>query len=275
MKKVMLLACLCGTFIACNNVEQKADEKLQAARKAFEQGNYNEAKTLIDSIKILYPKAFDTRRAGIALMQEVELKEQERSLTYLDSLLRVKQDELEAIKGQYAFEKNAEYQTIGNYLHPSQVIEKNLHRSYLRFQVNEKGVMSMTSIYCGAQNIHHIAVKVTAPDGTFAETPASKDSYETTDLGEKIEKADYKQGEDGNVISFLYYNKDKNIRVSYQGEQPYSTTMTADDRQALAAIYELSQVLSAITDIQKDIEEANLKAEFIKRKMAEKNQEPA
>lgn len=48
--------------------------------------------------------------------------------------------------------------------------------------------MSMTSIYCGPSNIHHISVKVIAPDGSFAETPASKDSYETTDLGEKIEK---------------------------------------------------------------------------------------
>ncbi len=34
--------------------------------------------------------------------------------------------------------------------------------------------MSMTSIYCGAHNIHHVAVKVTAPDGSFAETPPPK-----------------------------------------------------------------------------------------------------
>ncbi len=99
----------------------------------------------------------------------------------------------------------------------------------------------MTSIYCGAHNIHHVAVKVTAPDGSFAETPAAKDSYETTDLGEKIEKADFKLGEDGNVMGFLYLNKDKNIKVNYQGERPYSITMTAADRQALASIYELAQ----------------------------------
>ena len=53
-----------------------------------------------------------------------------------------------------------------------------MHRSYLRFQVNEQGIMSMTSIYCGAGNIHHNKVKVIAPDGSFAETPSSKDSYE-------------------------------------------------------------------------------------------------
>ena len=270
MKKVILLACLCCTLFSCEDVEKKAGEKLQAAREAFELGNYNEAKILIDSIKMLYPKAFETRRAGIGLMQEVELKEQEKSLVYLDSMLQAKQKDFDAIKGKYTFEKDAEYQNIGNYLHPSQVIEKNLHRSFLRFQVDENGVMSMTSIYCGARNIHHVAVKVTAPDGSFAETPAAKDSYETTDLGEKIEKADFKLGEDGNVMGFLYLNKDKNIKVNYQGERPYSITMTAADRQALASVYELAQLLSSMTEIKKNMEEANLKIEFVKKKMEER-----
>lgn len=272
MKKVILLACLCCTLFSCEDVEKKAGEKLQAAREAFELGNYNEAKMLIDSIKVLYPKAFETRRAVIGLMQEVELKEQEKSLVYLDSMLQTKQKEFDAIKGKYTFEKDAEYQNTGNYLHPSQVIEKNLHRSFLRFQVDENGVMSMTSIYCGAHNIHHVAVKVTAPDGSFAETPAAKDSYETTDLGEKIEKADFKLGEDGNVMGFLYLNKDKNIKVNYQGERPYSITMTTADRQALAAVYELAQLLSSMTEIKKNMEEANLKIEFVKKKMEERKE---
>ena len=125
MKKVILLACLCCMLFSCENVEKKAGEKLQAARTAFELGNYNEAKILIDSIKILYPKAFETRRAGIGLMQEVELKEQEKSMAYLDSMLQAKQKEFAAIKGKYTFEKDAEYQNIGNYLYPSQVIEKS------------------------------------------------------------------------------------------------------------------------------------------------------
>lgn len=272
MKKVILLACLCCTLLSCENVEKKAGEKLQTARAAFERGDFSEAKMQIDSIKILYPKAFETRREGIGLMQQVELKEQEKTLVYLDSLLQQKQGELDALKGKFTLEKDAEYQQIGNYLHPSQVIEKNLHRSYLRFQVNETGQMSMTSIYCGSSNIHHVGVKVVAPDGSFAETPASKDGYETTDLGEKIEKADFKMGEDGNVIGFLYLNKDKNIKVNYQGERSYSTTMSPADRQALAGVYELAQILSSITQIKKEMEEANLKIEFVKRKMQEREE---
>lgn len=245
------------------------------AKAAYERGDYEEAKSQIDSIKILYPKAFEARKAGQELMLDVETKAQQKTLAYLDSALQVKQQEFDAIKDKFTLEKDAEYQQIGNYLWPTQTVEKNLHRSYLRFQVNEQGIMSMTSIYCGSNNIHHVGVKVIAPDGSFAETPTSKDSYETVDMNEKIEKADYKLGEDGSVIEFLNLNKNKNIRVEYLGDRIYKTTMSPTDRQAAANIYQLSQILSAMQQIKKEQEAANLKIEFINKKKERKAQETA
>lgn len=273
MKKALALICLCSLLAGCENVEKKAVLKLKEARSAYEAGNYNEAKIQIDSIAILYPKAYDTRRQGIYLMQEVELKEQQRTITYLDSLLQKKQQEFEAVKSKYVLEKDTAYQTIGHYLAPSQVIERNLHRSYLRFQTDENGITSLTSIYCGSRNIHHTSVKVTAPDGSFAETPSSKDSYETSNIGEQIEKADYKMGEDGGVIAFVALNQDKNLRVDYKGERPYITNMLPADRQAAASIYELGKLLSSITEIKKNIEEANLKIKFVQKKISERQTE--
>ena len=77
-------------------------------------------------------------------------------------------------------------------------------------------------------------------------------------------------GEDGNVMGFLYLNKDKNIKVQYRGEHPYSIAMSPTDRQALADVYELAQLLSSISEIKKNMEEANLKIGFVKRKMEER-----
>lgn len=272
-KKALITACLCIILAACENVEKKAEAKLAEARAAYEAGRYCEAKMQIDSIKILYPKAFDARRQGIYLMQEVELKEQQQTVAYLDSLLAEKQKELEAVKGRFVLEKDTAYQRIGHYLAPAQVIERNLHRSYLRFQTDETGVLSLTSIYCGAKNIHHTAVKVTAPDGTFAETPSSRDSYETTDLGEHIEKADYKAGEDGDVIGFVAANKDKNLRVEYKGDQTYTTHMMPADRQAAADVRQLSAILSSITEIRKNLEEAHQRIAFVQKKMSERKKQ--
>lgn len=273
MKQTIALICLCSLFAGCNDVEKKASVKLEEARAAYEAGNYNEAKIQIDSIRLLYPKAYDTRHQGIYLMQDIELKEQQRTMVYLDSLLQEKQQELAALKGKYVLEKDTAYQQTGHYLAPAQVIERNLHRSYLRFQTDEAGVTSLTSIYCGGRNIHHTAVRVTAPDGSFAETPDSKDSYETSDLGEQIEKADYKMGEDGGVIAFVALNHDKNLRVDYKGERSYTTHMLPADRQAAASICELGKVLSSITEIRKNMEEAQLKIKFVEKKISERQTE--
>jgi hypothetical protein len=269
MKNVFLFIVLCLACLACTDVEKQAAERLNMAQQAFAAGDYNEAKLQIDSIKILYPKAYNARKAGIGLMQEVELKEQQRSLAYLDSLLSTKQAEFNAMKGKFVLEKDEEYEAIGRYLHPSQVIEKNLNRSFLRFQVDERGAMSMTSIYCGSRNIHHTAVKVSTND-SFAQTPPSADSYETSNLGVQIEKADYKLGQDDNVIGFICLNKERNIKVEFVGERSYSTQMTQADRQAADLVYRLSQTLSAITQLNKEIDEAKQKIAFIKKRMEER-----
>ena len=272
MKKVMSLIALSCLLASCGNMEKKAAAKLDEARAAYEAGNYSEAKVQIDSIKILYPKAYDIRREGIYLMQDVELAEQEKTVAYLDSVLNEKKKELNTLKSRFVLEKDTAYQRIGHYLAPAQVIERNLHRSYLRFQTDETGLMSMTSIYCGSYNIHHTSVKVIAPDGNFAETPASHDSYETTDLGERIEKADYKLGEDGGVIGFIAANKDKNLRVNYRGDRTFTTNMMPADRKAAADVYALARLLSSITQVKKEREEARLKIQFVKKKIAERTQ---
>lgn len=264
MKKSLILwTSLCLSLAACQDIEKEAAVRLDKARQAFETGLYNEAKQEIDSIKILYPKAFDTRRAGLYLLQDIELAEQQRTLAYLDSCLQEEQKRLTELTPRFVLEKDTAYQQTGRYLAPSQVIEKNLHRSFLRFQTDENGKLSFTSIYCGNTPVHHTAVKVTAPDGTFAQTPTSKDSYETKDLGVTIEKADYQQGEDGDVISFVALHADQNLRVDYLGDHTYTTALTRADRQAAASVSMLSQVLSSITQIKAQTEEAHQKIRFI------------
>lgn len=270
MRKITLFVCLCCTLFSCENIEKKAAERLHTAQVAFEAGQYNEAKLHIDSVKLLYPKAFEARRAALYLMQDVELAEQKKTLVFLDSMLTLKKEAFEKCRKQFAFEKDAEYQQIGNYLHPSQVIEKNLNRSFLRFMVDERGTMNMTSIYCGNNNIHHTVIKVTAPDGTFAQTPHSKDSYETENLGRKIEKADYKMGEDGGVMGFIYINREKPLKIEYIGDRRYSTSMSQSDRKAVESLYELSQLLSSMTQIKQEQEEAQQKIDFINKKILQR-----
>lgn len=260
---VLFLITACG-----GNGEKEANLHLQKAQKALEEGNYNEAKLEIDSIRLLYPKAFEARKAGIKLMQQVDLKEQQKSIVYLDSMMLVKQAQFDSIKGNYVLEKDKEYQEIGNYFAPSQTVEKNNGRSFLRAQVNEMGEMSITSIYCAGGAIHHTAVKVVDGD-IYAETPNSNDSYETTIGGRHIEQADYKLGQDGGVIAFIASNRANNLKLQFIGDKTYNTVMSSADKDAIYKVSELAKILSSIEQIKKEKEEANLKIRFVKKRMEE------
>ena len=248
--------------------EKRAQIHLEKAETALLNEKFSEAKLQIDSIRILYPKAFETRKKGIKLMLQVDLKEQRKALAYLDSMMLIKQNQLDSIRANFVLEKDTVYQEMGNYFYPTQVVEKNLGRSFLRGQVNERGEMSLTSIYCAGGKLNHASVRVSVGD-TFAETPASKDSYITTDLGRTIEKADYKLGEDGGVIGFIYENRDKNIQLQFIGDKTYRMAMPRDDRNAISNLVDLARVLSGMEEIRKQQKEANLKIQFVTRKIEE------
>ena len=270
MKKIGLSALLALALLTgCGDGgEKQAQLHLQKAEQALLMENFSEAKLQIDSIKMLYPKAFEARKQGIKVMQQVDLKEQTKTLAYLDSVMLVKQAQLDSIKGDFVLEKDTAYQDVGNYFYPTQTVEKSIGRSFLRGQVTELGEMSLTSIYCAGGQLHHTSVKVSVGD-LFAETSISKDSYETTDLGKTIEKSDYKIGEDGGVVGFIIANQDKNIQLQFIGDKTYRTAMDKNDRKAIVKLADLARILSSIEEIRKQQKEASLKIQFVSRKIEE------
>ena len=72
----------------------------------------NCTKLQIDSIRNLYPKAFEARKAGIRLTQQVDLAEQRKTLAYLDSMMAVKKASLDSIVGKFVLEKDTAYLVI-------------------------------------------------------------------------------------------------------------------------------------------------------------------
>lgn len=254
---------------SCSQEEKKASDLLMRAEQSYSSANYNEAKMQIDSIRNLYPKVFDVRKKAIRLKQQVELKEQQLSLEYLDSMMTIKKILLDSMKVAFVLEKDTAYQEIGNYFYSTQIVEKNIGRTFLRACVSERGEMSITSIYCAGGSLNHTSVKVSSKDA-FAQTPASPDVYVTTDLGKKIEKADYKLGADGGVIGFIIANKDaKSLKLEFIGDRTYKTVMYSQDIKAIVELSKLAQVLLSIEEIKKEQKEANLKIQFLNKKIAE------
>ena len=82
MKKTGLSALFALSMLAgCGDGGEKAAQShLQKAEQALQMEQFSDAKLQIDSIKMLYPKAFEARKQGIKLMQQIDLKEQRKTL---------------------------------------------------------------------------------------------------------------------------------------------------------------------------------------------------
>ena len=281
MKKQILLSIILLAAVSCEeSIEQKATHHLDHAKEAFSIGNYNVAKQEIDSIKILYPKAFEARKQGIKLMQQIEEAEQMRIIEYEDSMIAVAQAAFDQIKADYAFEKDERYQDIGLYTIKSQAPQRNTDRTYIRAQVDELGRMNLISCYRGSSYIHHDWLKLTVGE-VYVDTPESSDRHEFEDLGVYYEWLSFLNGNDGGAAAFISANKDENITFTlYRKTGPDSSRpvyrnlkLNKDDRYAISKLYNLSQVLLSLNEHKNLRDEAQRHLMFIRSKMKDDSAE--
>ena len=281
MRKSLLIVALTALAISCGeNIEQKAAKHLDNAKEAFSEGNFNLAKQEIDSIRINYPKAFEARRGGIRLMQQIEEAEQMRTIEYEDSMITAATAAFENIKAGFVFEKDERYQDIGIYTVKSQAPNRNIDRTYIRAQVDEQGKMTLVSSYRGSSYIHHDHIRFSVGD-VYVDTPVSDDRHEFKDLDICYERLSFISGNDGGAAAFIKANRDADIRYTlYRKTGPDSSRevyrnlrMTKDDRNAIAQLYDLSQILLSIEEHKKLRDEADRHLQFIRSKMKDESAE--
>lgn len=257
-------------FTGCKDKSvQLASDCYETALQAYESGDYVLALSLIDSIRVKYPTVIDVRRSALALQQKIDVAEQTRSIAFEDSLLAQARKTLESVLPKYKFEKDEEYQDMGNYVIPSQNAENNLSRSYIRAQVNEKGRLVLISTYAGKQFIHHKSIKI-GDGNVFQESGLSDDCYEYKDLGVCYEKCNIHMNEDPDIVSFIAMNSDNDkLVLTFVGaERNVQVPITSADRKSIASLYELSQLLLFIDEHQRILDESKRRLQFVTSKMS-------
>lgn len=270
-KSAICIAFAAITLAACNQTEKEAQARLDNARSMYERNEFFAAKSEIDSLRALYPKEYKVLKEGLALMRQVELKEAERTIAFCDSLLPIKIEEAETLKKGFAFEKDSVYEEIGNYIWKQQTIERNVQRCYIRSGVNEKGEIYLASVFYGGAPINHTGLKVSTPDGQFAETASiaydGGVNYRFKDLGKTTEVVTYK-GEKGlDAAKFIATNVKERIKAEYTGGKPYTLYIADGDKKAIAATYDLAIVLSDLENLIKEKDKSTNRIAYLKNKL--------
>lgn len=280
MRKIVFVsvAGLLFFFGACSKKSNRAAEQYQKAEELYRQGDYARAKTAIDSISAIDPRAFDEIRAGMQLMRRVNLSINERNLAYVDSLLPIRLAFQQELLSKFTLQKDEKYQEEGNYIYKKDRNAGSVNRSCLRIQVTEEGQMQLMSVYFGASKLDHESVKVELPDGTFALTSVipydGANNYRFVNAGNTTEVVTYKGKQMMSVADLVYNSKGAKIKVSYEGKRPFSFIMDNNTREAIGASYELALVMAEIKQLQREKAIAGKTIEILKRQIAE-NDAPA
>lgn len=174
MKKVYLSIFTSLLLLSCNDFEAKeANHLLDEARMATENNHFDSARNLIDSIRTLYPRQFDVRRAALAFSDTIELEQAKFDLSVADSVFTFKELELQDLKSQFVLEKQPKYQTTGFYVTPDYAGSKSNCDFFT--EVEETGALLCVSINrSGNINYDFKEVEIDLTNNVVPSAPVSR-----------------------------------------------------------------------------------------------------
>lgn len=237
---------------SCNSGKKKPQDYLAVAEKALQENNFEAAKLHIDSIKILFPKAFEEIKMGFDLMQEVRRAENKRNIAFIDSMIDVNTDRLKEQLPSFDFIRDKDYQEFGNYIPKLTPLSRTIEQHTLRSGLNEKGVLYLESVLSG-MNLNHNKIKVLIADGSYAESlPVTSDglNYTFKTLNKTYEIVRFFGNDENGVAEFIYTFEKNPITLNYIGKRSYSRTLSNTEKKAISQSFELSKTILEIEKLK-------------------------
>jgi hypothetical protein len=269
---------MCIAGCAGTSERKEAQAALNRAQALLAQNELIAARNTIDSVRLLLPQSGGRRlssketailREALTLMRQVEQREAERNIAFCDSALPLRRMELEEWRTNFVLEKDSVYDELGRYVWKENRLERNIERSYVRAEVDERGEIALTGIYFGARPIAHTGLRLSTDNGLYIQTPEIPYdgglNYRFTDSGNRIEIVTYKGQTGIDALQFIYDNASERIRVEYTGGKPYIIYMGDADKKAITATYRLSHILADIARMENEKAKAQKRIAYLEQ----------
>lgn len=261
----LILALATGVLMAncAEDVEKLAKPYLERAQESLTNSQYALAKLQIDSIKQLYPKAFDTRTQAQALLIEVELTEARASKLYTDSLLATAQNKAATLIPTLYFDKDERYQDIGSYYASRHRAEKNVGKSYLRPQTDERGAFTITVFHRG-KPIEPYTLRFASTDNSYVELTRVTEPYIMNDATGRTERTDFTATSE--VAHFVASHTTFTVSLIGQNRK-VQMPFTKTDAQSLTQVADLASALKACVELSSAQQELIRRIGFYEQRM--------
>jgi hypothetical protein len=242
-------------FFSCGPSRQElAQEKLAEAISLKDSGNFNLAKLKLDSMLQSFKDLPEETKSAKALLVEINISEQQRNLSFLDSALISQEALLEPLMKNFIL--SDDYGATKTLIHKRQKPENSYNRTFLRAHLNEAGDFFISSRYHGTKWIYHQQIKVYYQNQSVLSEIVEEDKFNNRRFedGEfKWEIVNYKDGKDNGIVDFIATNWEKPLRVQLLGKAHEYIILEQYDREAIRDGYEISFILKEIDRIKAEL----------------------
>lgn len=257
---LMALAVAAGLAGCRPSDEQRARTLIDSAQLMVDGGRWQQARLLLDSVHRSCPREVEQRRVAKALADSITYLEAQQTLAYSDSLLSTLLPQADALMRQFRYEKNADYEDHGRYVHRLLTTAGNTSRNFLQAYVRDDRETIVKSYYFGSRRVGQQSVTLTADDvvGRFA---GSNHAFQAEGWHEimTIENDNALQ-----LLNFISAHASARIRVQGEGENTASAWvyyLTDKEKTALSQTYQLGFLMKDIAMLERTIRIANAQIE--------------
>lgn len=253
-------------FIVVSACKEKKNEDaikyLDNVKILYQQEKYKEALLAIDSLQILYPKAFPEIKEGLVLKQDVRKAYDTKQIADCDSLMATNQPKIDSIKKLFVYRKDKEDEK-GTFI-PKTVSGDLLTTTMMRAGVEERGDLYIESVFIGGQ--YHNVIQAKAKNGSLAQTKPIDDegfSFRFSHMGKQYEILRAGQFHDNGLVDFILENNKEPITIILKGKNSNSFSLANIQKKAIVDSYNLSKLILQQDSLSTAREKATYRIKYV------------
>ena len=262
MKKSLFYCALCMLICAaCQpSEEERAISLVSEAQTLVNDGQWRQARIVLDSLHITYPKQVAQRRLAKALEDSITYLEAQRTLAYVDTLLPPLLEQADKLIKRFKYEKNEKYEDYGKYVHRLLTTGSNTSRNFIQAYVRDDRQTFVKSCYYGTTVMNQQSVTLSS-EGESAVFQGHNHHFED---GNHHEVMTMDNDIALSLLNFISTHHSARIRVEGKGDKAHRNWvyyLNDKEKEALSDTYQLGFLMKDINRLEQMQRVANAQIE--------------
>jgi hypothetical protein len=248
--KIVYFSLCALLLVACapSDTEQ-AQVLVQQAQTLVDNGQWRQARIVLDSVHATYPREVAQRRLAKALGDSITYLEAQSTLAYADTMLPPLLEQSDKLLKQFKYEKETQYEDKGRYVHRLLHTSSNTARNFLQAYVRDDRQTIVKSYYYGSYQVNQQQVTLSA-QGEELRFSGSNHAFEVEGWHEIMTLEDENALQ---LLNFISAHHSDRVRVHGAGLKPNHTWvyyLNDKEKEALSATYQLGFLMKDILRLE-------------------------